>query len=92
MENVECVLIRYLQKYISDILQNDLLKKPETNGDANGTLVTHPPVYVLCAIKDPSLSNIRKHFQPEFCVQCHSGTIRNFVECKYMRLFAGELI
>lgn len=80
------MMFRYLQKYISDILQTDLLKKPETNGDANGTIVTHPPVYVLCAIKDPSLSNIRKHFQPEFCVQCHSGTIRNFVECKYSKI------
>lgn len=72
---------RYLQKHISTVLENELLKKPEVN--PNATVVTHPPIYVLCAVKDSSLSNIRKNFQPEFCVQCHSGTIRNFVECNH---------
>jgi hypothetical protein len=71
-----------LEKHISTILQNNLLKKPDENQEVNGTIVAHPPIYVLCCIKDPSLSNIRKHFQSDYCVQCHSGTIRNFVECK----------
>jgi hypothetical protein len=76
--------ISCLEKHISTILQNNLLKKSD---EVNGSVVTHPPIYVLSCIKDPSLSNIRKQFQPDYCVQCHSGTIRNFVECKIMFLF-----
>ncbi len=44
--------------------------------------ITWAHIYVLCCIKDPSLSNIKKYPPSDYCVQCHSGTIRNFVECK----------
>ncbi len=67
-----------MEKHISNILQNE---------EINGTNLTRPPIYVLCCIKDPSLSNIKKYPQSDYCVQCHSGTIRNFVECKKMISF-----
>jgi hypothetical protein len=71
-----------LAKHISTKLQNEILKTVDENEEVNGTNISHPPIYVLCSIKDPSLSNIKKYPQSDYCVQCHSGTIRNFVECK----------
>lgn len=62
-----------MEKYIS----NNLSKKSDENKEI---IPTHPPIYVLSCIKDPSLSNIKKYSQTNYCVQCHSGTIRNFVE------------
>lgn len=67
-----------MEKYISDILT----KKSNENEDINGI---NPPIYLLSCIKDQSLSNIRKYSQTEYCVQCHSGTIRSFVECKIQK-------
>ena len=66
-----------MEKHISTKLQNELSNK----GDEN-EVIPRPPMYVLCCIKDSSLSNIKKYPQTDYCVQCHSGTIRNFVECK----------
>jgi hypothetical protein len=76
-----------LEKHISTILQTDLLKKPDDHQEMNGTIITRPAIYILSCIKDPSLSNIKKYSQSEYCVQCHSGTIRNFVECKNCFVF-----
>jgi hypothetical protein len=57
----------------------------------NGTtIIRRPPIYILSCVKDPSLSNIRNFLnndsQSDYCVQCHSGTIRNFIECKTISL------
>ncbi len=75
-----------MEKYLSTTLQNELFKKADDNQETNGITKARPPIYVLCCIKDPCLSNIKKSLQSDYCVQCHSGTIRNFVECK-LRLF-----
>jgi hypothetical protein len=77
---------RYLEKHISTTLQNQLKEKDNDDENINRTNVIHPPIYILSCIKDPFLSNIRKLVnnipQTNYCVQCHSGTIRNFIECK----------
>ncbi|CAF1123406.1 unnamed protein product [Adineta ricciae] len=70
----------YLEKYLSKTLPNDLSKKADDNQEINGTIITRPPIYVLCCIKDSVLSNMKKYLQADYCIQCHSGTIRNFVE------------
>ncbi|CAF3809984.1 unnamed protein product [Adineta steineri] len=70
----------YLEKHISTNLQNELSKKADDNQETNGTIIPRPPIYVLCCIKDSGLLNTKKYPQSEYCVQCHSGTIRNFVE------------
>ncbi|CAF4335997.1 unnamed protein product [Rotaria sp. Silwood2] len=47
-------------------------------------MIACPPIYILSCVKEPTLSNTRKYLndtpQTDYCVQCHSGTIRNFVE------------
>ena len=66
--------------------------KEKDNDDGNRR---NPPIYILSCVKDPSLSNIRKFLNnpPDinYCVQCHSGTIRHFLECKYS-IFYEDLI
>jgi len=73
-----------LEKHISSVLQNEL--KEKDNENSNGTSIKRPPIYILSCVKDPALSNIKKYStnvpQTDYCVQCHSGTIRNFIECK----------
>ncbi|CAF3390712.1 unnamed protein product [Rotaria sp. Silwood1] len=70
----------YLEKYIS-------VKLKENNNDnenTNGTIITYSPIYILSCVKEPILSNTRKFVndtrRTDYCRQCHSGTIRNFVE------------
>jgi len=76
-----------LEKHISTILQNNLSKKVDDNQEVNGTVIIRPPIYILCCVKDPFLSNIKKYPQSDYCVQCHTGTIRNFVECKNLLFY-----
>ncbi len=81
-----------MEKHISTILQNDLSKKSDETEEVNGTIIPRPPIYVLSCIKDPSLSNIKKYPQSDYCVQCHSGTIRNFIECKKFFFWVLKII
>ena len=73
-----------MEKYLSKTLLNDLSKKADDNQEINGTIIARPPIYVLCCIKDSILSNMKKYLQADYCIHCHSGTIRNFVECNHM--------
>lgn len=57
------------------------MQKPDENPETDGTRITRPPIYVLSCIKDLSSSNIKKYPLSDYSVQCHHGTIRNFVEC-----------
>jgi hypothetical protein len=74
----------YLEKHISTILENRL--KEKVNDDLS--TITHPPIYILSCVKDPSLLNIRKFLNnlpnSDYCVQCHSGTIRHFLESHFL--------
>ncbi|CAF0768934.1 unnamed protein product [Rotaria sordida] len=70
----------YMEKYIS-------VKLKEKNNDdenTNETTIRCPPIYILSCVKEPTLSNTRKFLndirRTDYCYQCHSGTIRNFVE------------
>ncbi|CAF4568808.1 unnamed protein product [Rotaria socialis] len=70
----------YLEKHISTTLENELSKMADDNPEMDNTRPTRPPIYVLGCIKDLSLSNIKNYPLSDYCVQCHHGTIRNFVE------------
>lgn len=78
----------YLEKHISTGLQNQLKEKTNDDENIKQTTTTHPPIYVLSCVKDPSLSNIRKFLnntpQNDYCIHCHSGTIRNFIESHFL--------
>ncbi|CAF3432927.1 unnamed protein product, partial [Rotaria sp. Silwood2] len=67
----------YLEKYISIKLK----EKSNDNENVIGTMIACPPIYILSCVKEPTLSNTRKYLndtpQTDYCVQCHSGTIRN---------------
>ncbi|CAF0947926.1 unnamed protein product [Adineta ricciae] len=74
----------YLEKHISTVLQNELQENEPDQQNINGTIIIRPPIYILSCVKDAILSNIKRYStnipQTEYCVQCHSGTIRNFLE------------
>ena len=77
--------IRYLEKHISATLESTPSRSVDEREQSNGNSVTRSPIYVLCCIQDRSVSNIKTYPQSNYCVQCHSGTIRNFVEGKIER-------
>lgn len=68
----------------------------EGEENTNVTVNVNPPIYILSCVNETSLSNIRKSLnrtsQTDFCVQCHSGTIRNFVECNDFSLIFYNII
>ncbi len=78
------IYFRYLEKHIS----TELKEKNYENENTNGTIIPHPPIYMLSCIKDPLISNTRKMIQndsqTDYYIQ--NGTIRNFVECKYLNI------
>lgn len=77
--------IRYLEKHISATLESTPSRSVDEREQSNGNSVTRSPIYVLCCIQDRSVSSIKTYPQSNYCVQCHSGTIRNFVEGKIGR-------
>ncbi|UJR10556.1 hypothetical protein I4U23_014756 [Adineta vaga] len=78
----------YLEKHISTVLQNELHEKEQDHENTNGVVIVRPPIYILSCVKDPILSNIKKYStnipQTDYCVQCHSGTMRNFLESHFV--------
>ncbi|CAF1070974.1 unnamed protein product [Adineta steineri] len=78
----------YLEKHISTVLQNELKEKDIDNENTNGTVIVRPPIYILSCVKDSTLANIKKSFnnipQIDYCIQRHSGTIRNFLESHFL--------
>ena len=60
--------------------------REKSNENTQQTITKCPPMYILSHRRDPVISRLRKNIhdtsQKDFCTQCHSGPIKNFVECK----------
>ncbi|CAF1029352.1 unnamed protein product [Rotaria magnacalcarata] len=74
----------YLEKYISIKLKDESKEKNNTDEKPNEARNKCPPIYILSCVKEASLLNTRKSLidapKTNFCVQCSSGTIKNFIE------------
>ncbi|CAF3534665.1 unnamed protein product, partial [Rotaria socialis] len=74
----------YLETYISIKLKNESKEKNNPDEKTNETTNICPPIYILSCVKEASLLNTRKSLtetpKTNFCVQCNSGTIKNFIE------------